>query len=106
MIQYGAKAIPEGGLHAMPRFYADGLCSIGDTGGFLNGMRLKGIHLAIKSGMLAAEAIFEALARTIRSDAGALAVVRAEVPRLVGVHRTARCAQFPCRFQERPLRRA
>ena len=61
MIRYGAKAIPEGGLHAMPRFYADGLCLIGDSAGFLNGLRLKGIHLAIKSGMLAAEAIFEAL---------------------------------------------
>jgi electron-transferring-flavoprotein dehydrogenase len=73
MIKYGAKAIPEGGLHAMPRFYADGLCLIGDSAGFLNGLRLKGIHLAIKSGMLAAEAIFEALAQD-RSDAAALSV--------------------------------
>ena len=73
MIKYGAKAIPEGGLHAMPRFYADGLCLIGDTAGFLNGLRLKGIHLAIKSGMLAAEAIFAALAQE-RSDAQALSV--------------------------------
>ena len=71
MIKYGAKAIPEGGLHAMPRFYADGLCLIGDSAGFLNGLRLKGIHLAIKSGMLAAEAIFEGLAAD-RSDAAAL----------------------------------
>jgi electron-transferring-flavoprotein dehydrogenase len=71
MIKYGAKAIPEGGLHAMPRFYADGLCLIGDSAGFLNGLRLKGIHLAIKSGMLAAEAIFEALAAD-RTDAEAL----------------------------------
>jgi electron-transferring-flavoprotein dehydrogenase len=72
LIKYGAKAIPEGGLHAMPRLYADGLCLIGDSAGFLNGLRLKGIHLAIKSGMLAAEAIFEALAQD-RSDAAALA---------------------------------
>ena len=62
MIKYGAKAIPEGGLHAMPRFFADGLCIVGDSAGFLNGMRLKGIHLAMKSGMLAAQAIVEALA--------------------------------------------
>ena len=61
MIRYGAKAIPEGGLHAMPRMYGDGLCIIGDSAGFLNGMRLKGIHLAMKSGMLAAEAIVAAL---------------------------------------------
>ena len=73
MIKYGAKAIPEGGLHAMPRLYADGLCLIGDSAGFLNGLRLKGIHLAVKSGMLAAEAIFEALAQE-RSDAQALSV--------------------------------
>jgi electron-transferring-flavoprotein dehydrogenase len=72
MIRYGAKAIPEGGLYAMPRLYADGLCLTGDSAGFLNGLRLKGIHLAIKSGMLAAEAIFEALAAD-RSDAAALA---------------------------------
>jgi electron-transferring-flavoprotein dehydrogenase len=45
----------------MPRMYADGLCIVGDSAGFLNGMRLKGIHLAMKSGMLAAEAIFDAL---------------------------------------------
>jgi electron-transferring-flavoprotein dehydrogenase len=63
LVRYGAKAIPEGGLHAMPRIYADGLCLIGDTAGFLNGMRLKGIHLAMKSGMLAAEAIFDALGK-------------------------------------------
>jgi len=39
----------------------DGLCIVGDSAGFLNGLRLKGIHLAMKSGMLAAEAIFDAL---------------------------------------------
>jgi electron-transferring-flavoprotein dehydrogenase len=61
MIRYGAKTIPEGGLYAMPRSYADGLLVAGDSAGFLNGMRLKGIHLAIKSGMLAAEAAFEAV---------------------------------------------
>jgi electron-transferring-flavoprotein dehydrogenase len=61
MIRYGAKAIPEGGFFAMPRPYGDGLLMIGDTAGFLNGMRLKGIHLAIKSGMIAAETAWDAL---------------------------------------------
>src|SRR6266498_1922651 len=61
MIRYGAKAIAAGGLHAMPRLYADGVLLVGDTAGFLNAARLKGIHSAIKSGMLAAETIFEAL---------------------------------------------
>jgi electron-transferring-flavoprotein dehydrogenase len=72
LIRYGAKAIPEGGLFAMPRLYADGLLLIGDSGGFLNGMRLKGIHLGMKSGMLAAESVWDAL-RADAYDAGALA---------------------------------
>ena len=62
LLRYGAKAIPEGGLFAMPRLSADGLMIVGDSGGFLNGMRLKGIHLAMKSGMLAAHAAWDALA--------------------------------------------
>ncbi|HKP38658.1 MAG TPA: electron transfer flavoprotein-ubiquinone oxidoreductase [Pyrinomonadaceae bacterium] len=61
MIRYGAKAIAAGGLHAMPRMFADGVLIVGDSAGFLNAARLKGIHSAIKSGMLAAETIFEAL---------------------------------------------
>ena len=61
MIRYGAKAIPEGGWWAMPRPYADGVVLVGDTAGTLNPLKLKGIHLAIKSGMLAAETLYEAL---------------------------------------------
>ncbi|OGF14387.1 MAG: electron transfer flavoprotein [Candidatus Eisenbacteria bacterium RBG_16_71_46] len=60
-VAYGAKAIPEGGWWAMPQLSTDGLLLCGDSGGFLNGARLKGIHLAIKSGMLAAETLFECL---------------------------------------------
>ena len=61
MIRYGAKTIAAGGYFAMPRTYADGVLLTGDCAGFLNSQRLKGIHSAIKSGMLAAETIFEAL---------------------------------------------
>jgi len=61
MISAGAKAIPEGGYFSMPRMYGDGFMIIGDSAGYLNGARLKGIHLGIKSGMLAAEAAFHAL---------------------------------------------
>ena len=61
MIAAGAKAIPEGGLFSMPRLYGNGFLIAGDSAGFLNGSRLKGIHLGIKSGMLAAEAAFHAL---------------------------------------------
>jgi electron-transferring-flavoprotein dehydrogenase len=58
---YGAKAIPEGGYFAMPQLGGDGFCLLGDSAGFLDGQRLKGIHLAMKSGMLAAEAVFATL---------------------------------------------
>jgi len=61
MIRYGAKSTTAGGYFAMPRPYADGVLLAGDSAGFLNPQRLKGIHSAIKSGMLAAETIFEAL---------------------------------------------
>jgi len=62
MIQYGAKALPEGGYHAIPRPYAAGVLLAGDTASFLNPMRLKGIHTALKTGMLAAETAMDAIA--------------------------------------------
>jgi electron-transferring-flavoprotein dehydrogenase len=61
LVRYGAKTIPEGGWYSMPRPYVAGGLIIGDSASFLNGQRLKGIHLGIKSGMLAAETIFDAL---------------------------------------------
>jgi electron-transferring-flavoprotein dehydrogenase len=61
MVRYGAKSLPYGGWYAMPRSYVDGGLIVGDSGSFLDSQRLKGIHLAMKSGMLAAETICEAL---------------------------------------------
>jgi electron-transferring-flavoprotein dehydrogenase len=61
MAFYGAKALPEGGWWSLPRLSGDGFLIVGDSAGFLNGQRLKGIHLGMKSGMLAAETIVEAL---------------------------------------------
>jgi len=61
MIRYGAKSLPYGGWLTMPRIYGNGWMLLGDSASFLNSQRLKGIHLAIKSGMLAAEAAFDAL---------------------------------------------
>jgi electron-transferring-flavoprotein dehydrogenase len=61
LVRYGAKSVPYGGWYAVPRTYVDGGLIIGDSASFLDSQRLKGIHLAIKSGMLAAETIFEAL---------------------------------------------
>ncbi len=62
LFSYGAKTIPEGGYWAQPQYYFNGGLIIGDSAGFLNSMRLKGIHLAFKTGMLAAEAVSDALA--------------------------------------------
>jgi electron-transferring-flavoprotein dehydrogenase len=61
LVRYGAKAMPVGGWYTMPQLTADGVILIGDCAGMLNGERLKGIHTAIKSGMLAAETILDSL---------------------------------------------
>ena len=61
LVRYGAKTVPMGGWYSMPRTYVDGGLIVGDSAAFLNSQRLKGIHLALKTGMLAAETIFEAL---------------------------------------------
>ena len=69
MVKYGARAISEGGWYCIPKTYADGLLLIGEAAGFLNAMRLKGIHLGIKTGMLAAETALEALEKDDSSAA-------------------------------------
>ena len=60
MLKYGAKTINAGGWNTMPKLYADGVLLVGDCASFLNGQRIKGIHTAMKSGMLAAETILGA----------------------------------------------
>ena len=60
-IAYGARAISAGGLQSLPKFVFPGGCLIGDDAGFLNASRIKGSHAAIKTGMLAADAAFDAL---------------------------------------------
>ena len=60
LIRYGAKAMPVGGWYTIPQLAADGVMIVGDSGSLLNGERLKGIHTAIRSGMIAAETILEA----------------------------------------------
>jgi len=69
MVRYGAKALPEGGWNTIPQPYMDGALIAGDAGGFLNSMRLKGIHLAMRTGMLAAESAFEAIRAGDTSEA-------------------------------------
>ena len=72
LVRYGAKALPEGGWNTIPQPYMDGALIAGDAGGFLNSLRLKGIHLAMRTGMLAAESAFEAV-RAGDSSASSLA---------------------------------
>jgi electron-transferring-flavoprotein dehydrogenase len=61
VLQQGAKTLPAGGYYAMPRLAADGALIVGDSASMLNIQRLKGIHIATKSGMLAAETIIAAI---------------------------------------------
>ena len=94
MMRYGAKALPEGGWNTIPQPYMDGGLIAGDAGGFLNSMRLKGIHLAMRTGMLAAETAFEAVrsgdtsAATLRRYQERIdaSVVRAELYPVRNVH--------------------
>ena len=60
-ISYGARAITAGGLQSLPKLTVPGGALVGDDAGFLNASRIKGSHCAIKSGMMAAEAAFDAL---------------------------------------------
>jgi electron-transferring-flavoprotein dehydrogenase len=63
LVKYGAKCIPTGGLYSMPKLYVDGALLIGDSASFCNAEKLSGIHLAMKSGMMAADTIVDAIAR-------------------------------------------
>ena len=67
-VAYGARAISEGGYQSIPKLTFPGGLLIGDTAGFLNVPKIKGTHLAMKSGMTAAEALFEALRNDAASE--------------------------------------
>ena len=62
-VSYGARAIVKGGLQALPKLTVPGAALVGDDAGFLNVLKVKGSHTAMKSGMLGAEAVFAALKR-------------------------------------------
>ncbi|MCM2280861.1 MAG: electron transfer flavoprotein-ubiquinone oxidoreductase [Bdellovibrionaceae bacterium] len=61
VIAYGGKTLPAGGWYSMPKLYADGMMVIGDSASMVDVKKLKGIHLGIKSGMLAAETALDAI---------------------------------------------
>ena len=69
-IQYGARALNEGGYHAIPKLTFPGGALLGCSAGFLNSVKIKGTHTAMKSGMVAAEAVFNLLTKeTENADA-------------------------------------
>jgi electron-transferring-flavoprotein dehydrogenase len=61
ILQYGANTAPVGGYFSIPQLYFDGGLLVGDCGNLFISQKIKGIHAAMKSGMLAAETIFQAL---------------------------------------------
>ncbi len=67
-LEYGSRAINASGLQSLPKLVFPGGALIGCDAGFLNAPRIKGSHAAVKSGMLAAEAVFEALAADRQRD--------------------------------------
>jgi electron-transferring-flavoprotein dehydrogenase len=63
LVRYGAKCMPTGGLYSQPKLYHEGVLLVGDSASMCNAQNLAGIHMAMKTGMLAAETIVEALDR-------------------------------------------
>ena len=80
VVHYGAKTIPEGGYFALPRLYAPGALLAGDSAGMVNVPTLKGIHYAMRAGMLAADTVFQAL-RDGDASEETLATYQGEVER-------------------------
>ncbi|GHT67688.1 electron transfer flavoprotein [Bacteroidia bacterium] len=68
LLEYGAKSLPEGGYYSVPKLYVDNALIVGDSGGFLIMPALKGIHLGIRSGMLAAETALSAFTQNDFSE--------------------------------------
>ncbi len=92
-VSYGAKVIPEGGFYAVPRPHAPGVLVVGDAAGLLDGLRIKGVHIAVQSGMAAAAAILEGIGDAGPRYAEMLAGTRGwrEMRRVRNVH-----AAFAC----------
>jgi electron-transferring-flavoprotein dehydrogenase len=63
VLQYGANTAPVGGYFSIPRLFFNGGVIVGDSGNLFMSQKIKGVHVAMKSGTLAAETIFEALLR-------------------------------------------
>lgn len=75
VLSYGGKTLPAGGWYSMPKLYGDGFMVCGDSASMVDVQKLKGIHLAMKSGMLAADVAFEAI---INNDSSAATLKKYE----------------------------
>lgn len=81
-VSYGARVLNEGGLHSIPKLTFPGGCLIGCSAGFLNSVKIKGSHTAIKSGILAAEAIYGALEEEELESVAETEEIEPDVPRM------------------------
>lgn len=96
VIAYGGKCLPAGGWYSMPQLYGDGFMAVGDTASMVDVQKLKGIHLAMKSGIAAGETAVEALvtgdssATQLKqySDRIESSYVRSELYRVRNFHQT------------------
>ncbi len=102
-VSYGARAITAGGLMSLPKLVFPGGALVGDDAGFLNASRIKGSHAAIKTGMLAAEAAFEAVQAGRTSDE--LTAYPEIVQDLVAAHGVASRAQLQAVDEQGPVPR-
>lgn len=68
LLEYGAKTLPEGGYYAIPKLFTDNALIVGDSAGLVVMPALKGVHLAVTSGMLAAKTAFEAIEKNDFSE--------------------------------------
>jgi len=68
LVEYGAKTLPEGGHYAIPKLFVDNALIVGDSAGLVAMPALKGVHLALRSGMLAAQATADALLNNDTSE--------------------------------------
>jgi len=68
LVEYGAKTLPEGGHYAIPKLFVDNALIVGDSAGLVAMPALKGVHLAIRSGILAAQVTADALSNNDTSE--------------------------------------
>ncbi|MGB9592101.1 MAG: 4Fe-4S dicluster domain-containing protein, partial [Candidatus Kryptoniota bacterium] len=68
LLEYGAKTLPEGGYYAVPKLFVDNALIVGDSAGFVTMPALKGVHLSVISGMLAAKTTADALSKNNTSE--------------------------------------